>query len=449
MNKAFEDFRSSFKGKSVAVIGVGVSNKPLIRMLCAAGASVTAYDRNPDIDRTEWEALDVTLRLGEDYLSNISADVVFRTPGLRPDHPALEKARANGCRVTSEMREFFAICPCPIIGVTGSDGKTTTTTLIYDMLTTGGYTTHLGGNIGSPLLTLTGDMSPEDICVVELSSFQLMDMDISPDTAVITNISPNHLDWHRGMDEYIVAKRRILDYQKSGNKAVLNGDNELTAAIKGKHQTSYFSGQMISDSVILGFLPLRDIKLRGWHNVENVLAAIAAVRGLVPDEAIYEAVTVFEGVSHRDEYIATVSGVEWYNNSIGSSPTRTIATMRAHPEKLILIAGGKDKGVPFDELAQELPEHVKSLILIGAAADQIHEAALKIVNCPPVYRCVDMEDAVHTAYRIAVPNDIVLLSPACTAFDMYKNFEERGKHFIKLVKALKEKTAELLDNTAR
>ncbi|KRF03406.1 UDP-N-acetylmuramoylalanine--D-glutamate ligase [Paenibacillus sp. Soil766] len=436
MNPAFETYIHSLAGRDVTVIGAGVSNSPLIRMLCSAGAHVTVRDRNSALPREEWDNIGVGLRLGANYLDRVGGDVVFRTPGMRPDHPALDSARAGGSRVTSEMEEFFALCPCPIYGVTGSDGKTTTTSLIADMLAEGGRTVHLGGNIGTPLLTRVGEMSPLDVCAVELSSFQLMDMKRSPHVAVITNLSPNHLDWHRDMDEYIAAKRRLLDFQNANDFAVLNSDNPATALLRGRGQSKYFGVHTVHDGIIDGLLPISDIRLPGWYNVENVMAAVAAVRGTVSDEAILETVRNFVGVEHRNQWIATVGSVHYYNNSIGSSPARTIATLHSHEGRVLLIAGGRDKKVPFDEMAKLLPDHVKVLLLIGEAAGQIEEEVRRLPSCPPIVRCEGLAEAVSQAHKLAVPGDTVLLSPACTAFDQYRNFEERGRHFVNLVESL-------------
>lgn len=436
MNPTFNTYIQSLAGRDVTVIGAGVSNSPLIHMLCSAGARVIVRDRNPMLPRDEWDELGVELHLGESYLDRVGGDIVFRTPGIRPDHPALDSARAGGSRVTSEMEEFFALCPCPIFGVTGSDGKTTTTSLIADMLANGGHTVHLGGNIGTPLLAHVGEMSPLDTCVVELSSFQLMDMTCSPHVAVITNISPNHLDWHRDMDEYTAAKRRLLNFQNDDDLAVLNGDNPVTASLRGRGRTKYFGGHTIRDGVIDGLVPINDIRLPGWYNVENVMAAVAAVQGIVPDGAILETVRTFVGVEHRNQWVATVAGVHYYNNSIGSSPARTVSTLHAHVGRVLLIAGGRDKRVPFDEMARLLPDHVKVLLLIGEAASQIEIEARKVPNCPHIIRCEGLAEAVEQAHKLAVPGDTVLLSPACTAFDQYRNFEERGHHFVELVRQL-------------
>ncbi|MDR6552631.1 UDP-N-acetylmuramoylalanine--D-glutamate ligase [Paenibacillus qinlingensis] len=258
----------------------------------------------------------------------------------------------------------------------------------------------------------------------------------SPHVAVITNLSPNHLDWHRGIDEYTAAKRRLLDFQGANDFAVLNGDNPATSDLCGRGRTKYFGMHTVEHGIIDGLLPISDIRIPGWYNVENVMAAMTAVRGTVSDEAILEAVRNFVGVEHRNQWVAEVDGVHYYNNSIGSSPARTVATLHAHVGKVLLIAGGRDKKVPFDEMAKQLPEHVKLLLLIGEAANQIEIEARKVPNCPPIVQCEGLVEAVAQAHNLAVPGDTVLLSPACTAYDQYLNFEERGRHFVELVGAL-------------
>jgi UDP-N-acetylmuramoylalanine--D-glutamate ligase len=436
VNQTFINYKESLRGKEITVVGLGVSNRPLVRLLAGAGASVTVRDKNEGLDRAEWEALNVSLQLGGNYLENLSGDIIFRTPGLRPDHPALLDAAAKGGRVTSEMAEFFAICPCPITGITGSDGKTTTTTLIAEMLRAAGQTVHLGGNIGTPLLASAGEMAETDRAVVELSSFQTMDMTASPQTAVITNITPNHLDWHLDMEEYTAAKFRILEWQDSEGIAVLNADNPITAGMRGKGRTVRFGRERIRDGMIDGFLPLDSIKLKGYYQAENFMAAISAVGGCVSQDVLREVAETFSGVPHRNEYIATKNGVKYYNNSIGSSPARTLATLNAHNKPVFLIAGGRGKKAPLDELCASFPAFVKRLYLIGEAAAEIEEAALKVENAPPVERCIDLEDAVKRAGKAAAAGDTVLLSPACTAFDMYSNFEERGRHFREIIQTL-------------
>ena len=434
MNYTNKNYFQLFKNSDVTIIGLGVSNKPLLQKLLDSQVNVTVRDKRKDIDRTGLD--DVNFYLGDNYLEGLSGDIIFRTPGLRPDHPSLLKAKAGGSQVTSEVNELLSICPCPVIGITGSDGKTTTTSLISEILKLSGYTVHLGGNIGIPLLTRVDNIDRNDIVVLELSSFQLIDMTCSPSVSVITNITPNHLDWHLNIDEYIEAKSVVLKHQKKKDTAVLNADNIITASMKGNGNTVYFGKQRILSEKIDGIFDISKIQLKGYYQIENCLAAITAVTGLASYETIKESLYSFKGVPHRNEYVTSINGVSFYNNSIGTTPARTIATLKAHDRKVILIAGGRSKNIPFDDLCNAFPDHVKALILIGEAASDISNCTKSIVNTPSVTCCNNMEDAVYYAYSIARPGDIVLLSPACSSYDVYNNFEERGNHFIRIVESL-------------
>ncbi len=465
MKTTIQEYLDALKGKKAAVLGIGVSNTPLIHMLLRAGVRVTACDRR---SREEFggkiealESLGVTVWLGEDYLDHLSGqDVIFRTPGMRPDLPQLTAAVAEGSCLTSEMEVFFQVCPCPIIGVTGSDGKTTTTTIIAELLKAAGKTVYLGGNIGKPLLPDTGMMEPTDLAVVELSSFQLMTMDLSPHIAVVTNLAPNHLDVHRSMGEYISAKENIFLHQTPADQVILNADNEITRSfVSGaKGMVTLFSRQEEpeGESVYLRdgaiwfrdgegerkILDRRDILLPGDHNVENYMAAIAAVKDLVPVQVIRSFAAKFSGVEHRIELVRILNGVRYYNDSIASSPTRTMAGLKCFPEKVILIAGGYDKHIPFDDLGPDITKHVKCLILTGDTSSKIRAA----VEAAPDYReglpvieeYHDFHDAVKAAHKAAGPGDVVLLSPACASFDKFKNFMERGNTFKKIIRELEE-----------
>lgn len=456
MNK-LDEFKYNVAGKNITVIGIGISNLPLIKYLVSLGANVTACDRRSAEDLgenyTELEKLGVKFNLGDGYLNNLLGDMIFKTPGMRYDVPELLKAKENGSIVTSEMEVFFEVCPSHIIAVTGSDGKTTTTTLIHKMMTDAGYKTWLGGNIGNPLLTDTEKMKENDWVILELSSFQLHTMRKSPEIAVITNISPNHLDMHKDYKEYIDAKKNIMLYQNEGDTLIVNADNQVTADI-GKSASGavkYFSRNGMADVYLDGniikrgiveILNIKDIKIPGMHNVENYMAAIAAVSGLVSKEVIVNVAKTFGGVEHRIELVRTLDGVKYYNSSIDSSPNRTINTLRVFPNKVIMIAGGKDKGIPYDEIGPALAEHVKVLILIGATSDKIQEALDAEINKTgngkdiEVIRATSYEDAVNTARSKAHDGDVVLLSPASTSFDMFRNFEERGNLFKKIVNEL-------------
>ena len=453
MHCAFDEYFDSLQGKNIVVLGLGVSNRPLVRLLLEHGCTVTGCDRTPreklDAEVLELEAKGCTLRVGDGYLDGLSADLVFRTPGMHPDIPALRQLREKGAAVTSEMEAFFELCPCKLIAVTGSDGKTTTTTLISEMLKTAGKTVWLGGNIGTPLLPVCKQMKETDFAVVELSSFQLMDMTHSPQVAVITNLAPNHLDVHKDMDEYVDAKKNIFKFQKAEDLLILNGDNAITDGFTGNGTTRKFSRQgsgwvEIRDGVIFrgekAVLDTRDILLPGVHNIENYMAAIAAVEGLVPDEAVCHVARNFGGVEHRIELVRIKDGVRFYNDSIASSPSRTIAGLNSFPEKVLLIAGGYDKHIPYDVLGPYICRSVKKLFLGGATGPKIRQAVENcpdyVPGCPEIVDCADFTDAVYKAAAAAAHGDVVLMSPASAAFDQFKNFMERGAYFKRLVKEL-------------
>ena len=334
MSERFDAYFTSLKNKKIVVLGLGVSNRPLVRLLLRYGCTVTGCDRTPreklDPEVLELEELGCTLKLGDTYLDGLTADFVFRTPGMHPANPALEALRASGAEVTSEMEVFFELCPCKTIAVTGSDGKTTTTTLIAEMLKAAGKTVWLGGNIGTPLLPVCEQMQETDFAVVELSSFQLMDMDRSAHIAVVTNLAPNHLDVHKDMDEYVDAKKNIFKFQSAEDKLILNADNAITAGFTGNGSTRYFSrlgktekgiclrGNMLCrDGVQV--LNKQDILLPGEHNVENYMAAMLAVEGLVDDETIRHVAKTFGGVEHRIELVRIKEGVRFFFVYIGCS----------------------------------------------------------------------------------------------------------------------------------
>ncbi|MBR4548667.1 MAG: UDP-N-acetylmuramoyl-L-alanine--D-glutamate ligase [Oscillospiraceae bacterium] len=456
-----QDFVISLKDKTIAVIGIGVSNTPLIELLCSNGCDVTACDKRsreemgPEAERLE--ALGAKLKFGGDYLEGLNQNVVFRTPGLMPFDPHLQAARERGSVVTSEIEAFFSLCPCPILAVTGSDGKTTTTTIISELLKAQGYRVHLGGNIGHPLLCDVPNIRQEDFAVLELSSFQLHSMNCRPHVAVITNISPNHLDKHLDYQDYIDAKRSIFLQQSPEDRLVLNLDDGQTPyyASSAHAEISYFSdkntasrGTFCIDSVLYRvdgtvrekIMRKDEILLPGEHNVLNYLAAFEATRGLV-DAAICRDVAMrFKGVEHRLEQVRELRGVTYINDSIGSSPSRTIAGLRALKRKPILIAGGYDKHIPFDALGDELCRSAKQVFLTGDTAEKIRAAIL----ASPLYSdsglevrlIADFDEAVYAAAASAREGDIVLLSPACASFDHFKNFAERGNHFKELIMEL-------------
>ena len=455
----FEAYLTSLQHKTVSVIGIGISNQPLLRLLLSRGISVTARDRKSREDlgivAEQLEGLGCRLKLGEDYLEDLREDVIFRTPGMRPDLPELREAVRQGSIITSEMEVFLEVCPCPVIAVTGSDGKTTTTTILSELLKKTGRNVHVGGNIGHPLLAETGAMQPEDIAVLELSSFQLMTMTRSPHIAVITNLAPNHLDVHKDFQEYISAKENIFTHQSAQDIAVFNADNPITLEEAGRAvgRARLFSRkQELEDGVFLRgnaviarhdgterqVMTVEDIKLPGVHNIENYLAAIAAVDGLVPDGVIRDFARSFGGVEHRIELIRTRNGVRWYNDSIASSPSRTMAGLRSFREKVILIAGGKDKGISYESLGPVINDHVKLLLLCGATAEGIRRSVEQADNYHglEILNVEDYQEAVSLADRRAAEGDVVILSPASTSFDRFANFMERGRVFKEIVNRL-------------
>lgn len=457
----FKQFFSQIKGKKIAMCGIGVSNTPLILSFLKQGARVIACDRREreQIGKIadEIENAGAELKLGENYLENLEVDIIFRTPGMNFHLPELERARKRGIAVTSEMEVFFDLCPATIFAVTGSDGKTTTTTLIAKMLEAEGKRVFVGGNIGTPLLPEIENITADDFVVAELSSFQLISMRKSPDVAVVTNVAPNHLDVHKSMDEYVEAKKNILLHQNAFSRTVLNRDNDITESFRKdvRGQSLGFSMKrrlnngawLDSDGVLhmayrgidVPVIDRKEIAVLGDHNVENYLAAITAVWGYVGVDSICKVAHEFSGVEHRIEFVRELDGVKYYNDSIASSPTRTIAGLKAFGQKVILIAGGYDKHIPFEPLMPYLVEKVKTLYLCGDTADKIEKCLRDYEGyngSPEIVRVENIPEAVASARKSAVAGDIVTLSPACASFDAYPNFAARGNHFKQLVNEL-------------
>lgn len=457
-----ENYYNQLKNKTVTFCGIGVSNTPMIEKLAKMGVNVTARDKRSAEKLGEkgsaLEKLGVRLILGENYLDDITEDVVFRTPGLPFNTPQLVKAREEVKTVTSEMEEFFKLCPAKIFAVTGSDGKTTTTTIISKLLETTGKKVYLGGNIGTPLLDKVDGMNEDDYAVVELSSFQLISMKKGPFSAVVTNVAPNHLDIHKDMQEYIDAKRNIISYQGEDSRATLNFENDITRGfekdVKGKclffsdvhkvengvfcdEKGDIYSADNGNNTFIMN---KRDIRIPGEHNVQNYMAAISAVMGFVTAENIVKVAKTFGGVEHRIEFVRELDGVKWYNDSIATSPTRAIAGLNSFDKKLIIIAGGYDKHIPFDPFAKKAITNIKLLILTGATADAIESCVRKQDGFEQsgleIVRVKDIKEAVAVARERAKSGDIVSLSPACASFDAFPNFAVRGNYFKELVNEL-------------
>lgn len=458
-------FFEEMKQKKVAFIGTGVSHTELITLFREKGIAVTVCDKRSAEQFQEvydkLSGLGVEFILGENYLDALTEfDVVFRTPGMYFNNPALTKAREAGVVITSEMEVFFDLCPCKIYAVTGSDGKSTSTTLIAEILAASGRTVHKGGNIGRALLPIIETIREEDAAVVELSSFQLISMRKSPDVALITNITPNHLDVHGTMEEYTECKINLIAHQNAFSRTVLNLDNEGTKALASyvRGKLNWFTRREVPDrgaflredgmlcytekGDVTPVVHMDEIRIPGMHNVENFLGVIAALYGDAEIPAIVKVAKEFGGVEHRIEFVREVSGVKWYNDSIATSPTRVLAGLRSFSQKIIVLAGGYDKKIPFEPMAETVCERVKLLILMGVTADKIEKAVTSAPNYDPekirILHASSMEEAVQLAHQEAQTGDIVTLSPACASFDWYPNFEARGQHFKRLVKELAE-----------
>ena len=484
-NKKLEEFSKKLKASKVAVIGLGVSNMPLIKYLNNLNANIVVFDKR-DLEKIDNNIIkylrenNIVGNFGEKYLENLKGfDIVFRSPSCRPDTQELLEEKKRGAIITSEIEMVVKLCPGKVIGITGSDGKTTTTSLIYEILKKANYNCYLGGNIGTPLFDKLPDMKKEDIIVLELSSFQLMDMEVSPNISVITNITPNHLDIHKSYEEYIDSKKNIFKFQIENDILVLNYNDEIVKNFEkeAKGKVVFFSkesklenGVMLNDDIIKyaengirrQLLNVKDVKLRGRHNYENICTAIAATYTLADFDIIVEAVKEFKGVEHRIEFIKNINGVKWYNDSIGSSPTRTIAGLRAFDEDVVLIAGGYDKHLDYTPLAKPILEKVSTLILLGQTAKKIENSVkneveklngeiyeennhqllkYNIDNVEKIiklYMVDSLEKTVEIAYKEATNKDVVLFSPASASFDMFKNFMERGEKFKKLVNDISE-----------
>ena len=446
------EYNNKLKSSKIAILGLGVSNIPLLEYLHNLGCDVVVFNTKP-LDKNLIDKLNIykikyyNEENAFDYLHGF--DIIFRSPSILPTRKELVIAKEEGAVITSEIRELLHLAPCKVIGVTGSDGKTTTTTLINEILKANSYHTFLGGNIGTPLFTKLPEMKKEDIIVLELSSFQLMDMDISPDISVITNIAENHLDIHSSFEEYIDAKKNIFKYQDNKGILVTNADNEITNKFKGNGETRYFSrskqtNYFYTDGTYIYYngkkiLNKNDIKLRGIHNLENIATALTAVIDLIDLDKSIEVIKNFNGVEHRLEFVREINNVKWYNDSVSSSPTRTIAGLYSYDEKIVLIAGGYDKHLDYTNIAKPILDKVTKLILMGDTKEKIYNAVTTSVMNPniEIYKCNTLQEVVDKAKEVAIPGEIVLFSPASASFDMFKNFADRGNQFKDLVNKLK------------
>lgn len=460
VNDKLIEFENYIRFRKVAIIGLGVSNIPLLDYMHEKKARVTIFDEKT-IDEIPKDIMDkitnynFEFNFGKNCLDKLkNFDIIFRSPSMLPTKLELEEEAQRGAIVTTEIEMLMKMAPCKIIGVTGSDGKTTTTSIIYSILKHAGFNAYLGGNIGNPLFTKLKDIKPSDILVLELSSFQLMGMEVSPDIAVVTNITPNHLNIHKDYEEYIDSKKNIFRYQNEDGILVLNYDNEITRPFikEAKGKVIYFSekeklddGYIVDGKIIKKcdnkvrkhIFDVNETILRGKHNYQNIATAFAATATLVDEEVAKEAIKEFKPVNHRIEFIKEIFGVKWYNDSASSSPTRTISGLNSFDEDIVLIAGGYDKNIDYEPIAKPIVDKVTKLLLIGQTANKIYEAVKKEAEAEnkkiDIYMCESLEQTVNLAKKVAVPGEVVLFSPASASFDMFKNFADRGDKFKELV----------------
>ena len=464
-NERLDEFNKFVESKKIAIIGMGVSNIPLLDYFYEKHAKVTVFD-NREIDKIDKNTMSKIEQyrfeyfFGENNLEHLKGfDIIFRSPSAMPFIKEIAEEVERGAILTTEIEMVLKLTPARTIGITGTEGKTTTTSIIYEILKKAGYNCFLGGNIGKPIFTQIKDMKPEDIVVLEMSSFQLMDMDISPDVALVTNIYPDHLNIHRSYEEYQEAKKNIFKYQNENGIVVLNNDNDITRSFvkdanrrvilfssKEKLQDGYIYDntdgniKYCEDGVRRHLVNKNEIKLRGIHNYENICSALAVTSKFVDIDSAIKTIKQFNGVEHRLEFVKEIDGVQYYNDSIGTSPASTIAGLNAFDENIILLAGGSDKGLDYKEVGEAIAKNVGTLILCGPTAPKIEEATknalVKQGKAMPIYHVDNLEEAVKLAKEKSKIGDIVLLSPASASFDAFKNFAERGEKFKEFVKNL-------------
>ena len=461
---------TKWEGKQVVMIGAARQGIALSRYLASQGARVILNDRRSDEElnsvREELASDRITWVTGAHPLEILTGtDLVCLSGGVPLSLPIVEEATRRNIPLSNDSQIFLEAVPCPVIGITGSSGKSTTTALVGEIarqhyaLRKPASRIWVGGNIGNPLIQDIDQIQAEDIAVMELSSFQLEIMTRSPGIAAILNLTPNHLDRHVSMAQYVSAKSHILTHQSPADMAVLNRDDprvrELYPEVKGrqitfginpphnKQDATYFKrGKLYlqASGQVAKIVRLDQINLRGTHNLYNVLAAIAisAAAGFSL-QAIYEGIIAFEGVPHRLEFVREWGGAAWYNDSIATSPERTMAALRAFDEPIVLLAGGRDKDLPWQDLADLIRQKVDHLVLFGEAADLIRQTLgeTEVGERPmTVDRCDSLEEAVSQAAERVSPGDVVLLSPGGTSFDEFIDFEDRGKRFKQWVKEL-------------
>lgn len=449
----------NFIGKKIAVLGLGIEGRDVCEYLLKQEArNITVFDRKTAVELVQiykqFKGLKgLEFKLGQSYLKDglVDFDIIFRSPAFKLSMPEIVKAKKAGATISSATKLFFDLCPGKIIGVTGTKGKGTTATLIYQILKKAKKPAFLAGNIGQPVLSILPKLSKESWIVLELSSFQLIDMTKSPHLAVVLFISSEHLDYHQNIQEYIEAKSNIVRHQTSSDFAILNADNQISSSFASLTPAKIYcfsrsrkvnGGYVKADKIFLFdklIGKVGKLKLRGTHNWDNVCAAITAGwLGGADTNSIEKTVFAFSGLEHRLELVRTLKRVSFYNDSFSTTPETAIAAIRAFNEPIILIAGGSEKGSNYTELGKEIAHSsVKCLILIGQMAERIKKAAREAgYESKIIYQPGEMKEIVRKAFEEAKTSEVVLLSPACASFDMFKNYKDRGRQFKKYVRSL-------------
>lgn len=456
MNNKLEKFNKNLKNKKVLILGIGVSNLPLLDYLYEHNSIITIRDKKKleELNNEVVEKINkynIEYVLGDNYLDDLTEyDIIFRSPSILPNIKPLEAAKEKGALITTEIEQVITLAPCKVIGITGSKGKTTTTTILSTILEKLNYNVHVGGNIGTPLFNKIKDMKKDDIIVLEMSSFQLMNMNVSPNISVITNISPDHLDIHSSYEEYIDAKKYIFKNQNKKDIVVLNEEDDIVKNMSKdtisevryfgsinhhnnyyiEDKNIYFNNELVIDT--------SKLLLKGRHNHLNICAALNAIKDYinVDNNKLESIVSSIKSVHHRLEYVRTINKVDWYNDSASTTPDKSMGGINAFDEKIVLIAGGYDKNISYEDFGKPIVENCSKLILFGATKDKIYNSVIKQKTNIEIYKLNTLEEVVNKAYEVAEPGEVVLFSPASASFDMFKNAYQRGDLFKELVNKL-------------
>lgn len=449
---------TNYKNRKIGVLGFGLEGKATVSFLVEQGANdITIFDSCETLEKTLNPV--INYQLGKNYLKNLdNFTEIFITPGIKPNLPEITKAKKAGVKFTSQIELFFNLCPCPIIGVTGTKGKGTTSTLIYEILKAEGKYTYLAGNIGIPAISLIKELKKSSIVILELSSFQLQYITKAPHVAVVLKITQDHLDYHKSIAEYINAKKHIVKFQTERDFAIINYDSPESRSFekltKGKifyasNQNKVLGCFAVNENIGINdgsgqfqICKTNEVTLKGKHNLENITAAsMAAYLAGAKIETIRKVVKGFKGLEHRLEFVGKYNEVEFYNDSFSTTPDAAIAALDSFESgKIVLIAGGSKKGANYEKLGEKIAKRAKVAILIGETAKEIEKEIRKTKSTVKIISGLEkMEDIIKTAIQESLPGDIIVLSPACASFGLFKNYKDRGEQFKYWVKTLAKK----------